>query len=244
LRLRALAAGEGEAAKLAELAQGKLTSKKGALRRAREGRLTQAQRWVLAEGWARLEELEAALSRGETRSGEEGAACPDLFVPEAGELLERIPGVGERTAQPSSAELGVERGRFPPATHVASWAGGCPGPNASAGKRKRGPTTKGSKCLRTALVEAAWAATPTKGTYLRTQSQRLGKRRPKKTALGAGAQTLLVIVYPLLSRRVAYAELGSDHGDRQQVERQRRRWGERLEGLGGKVTLAEVAEAA
>jgi hypothetical protein len=91
---------------VAELVQGKLTSKQGALRRAREGRLTQAQRWGLAECWARLEELAAALSRGETRRGEEGAACPDLFVPEAVELLERIPGVGERTAQTRSAEIG------------------------------------------------------------------------------------------------------------------------------------------
>jgi hypothetical protein len=67
VRLRALAAGEGEAAKLAELVQGKLTSKQGALRRAREGRLTQAQRWGLAECWARLEELAAALSTQRTK---------------------------------------------------------------------------------------------------------------------------------------------------------------------------------
>ena len=62
LMLRALAEGEPDAAKLAELAQGKLKSKKAELRRALEGRLTQAQRWVLAELLARLDELEAALS--------------------------------------------------------------------------------------------------------------------------------------------------------------------------------------
>ncbi len=164
LMLRALAEGEADAAKLAELAQGKLKSKQGELRRAREGRLTQAQRWVLAEFLARLEELEAALSRVETRIGEEVAACPDLFVQEAVELLDSIPGGGERTAQTIMAEIGVDRGRFPSAKHLASWAGGCPGNNESAGKRKRGQTTKGSKFLRTALVEAAWAATHTKGT--------------------------------------------------------------------------------
>jgi transposase len=67
---------------------------------------------------------------------------------------------------------------------------------------------------------------------------------PKKKALVAVAHTMLVIVYHLLSRRVAYAELGSDYVDRQQVERQRRRVVERLEGLGVKVTIEEVAEAA
>jgi transposase len=244
LMLRALAEGEADAAKLAELAQGKLKSKKGELRRALEGRLTQAQRWVLAEFLARLEELEAALSRVETRIGEEVAACPDLFVQEAVELLDSIPGVGERTAQTIIAEIGVDMGRFPSAKHLASWAGVCPGNNESAGKRKSGQTTKGSKFLRTALVEAAWAATHTKGTYLRAKYQRLVKRMPKKKALVAVAHTMLVIVYHLLSRRVAYAELGSDYVDRQHVERQRRRLVERLEGLGVKVTIEEVAEAA
>lgn len=244
LMLRALAEGEQDAEKLAELAQGKLKSKKAELRRALEGRLTQAQRWVLAELLARLAELEAALTRVETRLGEEVANCSDPFVQEAVELLDSIPGVGERTAQTIIAEIGVDMGRFPSAKHLASWAGVCPGNNESAGKRKSGQTTKGSKSLRTALVEAAWAATRTKGTYLRARYQRLVKRMPKKKALVAVAHTMLVIVYHLLSRRVAYAELGSDYVDRQQVERQRRRLVERLEALGVKVTIEEVAEAA
>jgi transposase len=244
LMLRALAEGEQDAAKLAEMAQGKLKSKKGELRRALEGRLTQVQRWVLTELLARLDELEAALTRVETRIGEEVKANPDPFVQEAVALLDSIPGVGERTAQTIIAEIGVDMSRFPSAKHLASWAGVCPGNNESAGKRKSGQTTKGNNVLRTALVEAAWAATRTKGTYLRTKYHRLVKRMPKKKALVAVAHTMLVIVYHLLSRRVAYAELGSDYVDRQHVERQRRRLVERLKGLGVKVTIEEVAEAA
>lgn len=244
LMLRALAVGEQDAAKLAELAQGKLKSKKAELRRALAGRLTQVQRWVLAEFLARLEELEAALTRVETRIGEEVETCPDPFVPEAVELLDSIPGVGERTAQTIIAEIGVDMSRFPSAKHLASWAGMCPGNNESAGKRKSGQTTKGNQALRTALVEAAWAATRPKGTYLRAKYQRLVRRMPKKKALVAVAHTMLVIVYHLLSRRVAYADLGSDHVNRQQIKRQRQRLVERLEALGVKVTLEEVAEAA
>ncbi len=193
---------------------------------------------------ARLEELEAALTRVETRIGEEVQACPDPFVKEAVELLDSIPGVGERVAQTIIAEMGVDMKRFPSEKHLASWAGVCPGNNESAGKRKSGQTTKGSKALRTALVEAAWAATRTKGTSLRARYQRLVKRMPKKKALVAVAHSMLVISYHLLSRRVPYAELGSDHVDRQQVERQGRRLVERLEALGVKVTIEEVAEAA
>jgi transposase len=241
---RALAEREQDAATLAELAQGKLKSKKAELRRALEGRLTQVQRWVLAEFLARLDELEAALTRVETRIGEEVANCSDPFVQEAVELLDSIPGVGERTAQTIMAEIGVDMGRFPSAKHLASWAGVCPGSNESAGKRKSRQTTKGSQSLRTALVEAAWAATRTKGTYLRARCQRLVKRMPKKKALVAVAHTMLVTSYHLLSRRVPYADLGSDHVDRQHVERQRRRLVERLEALGAKVTIEAVAEAA
>jgi hypothetical protein len=74
--------------------------------------------------------------------------------------------------------------------------------------------------------------------------QRLVKRMPKKKALVAVAHTLLVIVYHLLSRRGAYTELGTDYVDRQHVERQRRRLVERLEALGVKGTIEEIAEAA
>ena len=108
--------------------------------RALVGRLTQAQRWVLTELLTRREEREAALLRVETRIGEEVRAGPDPFVPQAGELLDSIPGLGARAAQTIISEIGVKRDRFPSAKHLASWAGLCPGNNASAGKRKRGQT--------------------------------------------------------------------------------------------------------
>jgi transposase len=243
LMLRALAAGETNAEKLAELAQGKLRSKKSELRRALDGCLTQVQRWVLMELLTRVEELEAALTRVEARIGEEVAACADPFVPEAVELLDSIPGVGIRTAQTIVAEIGVDMERFPSAKHLASWAGMCPGNHESAGKRKSGQPTKGNKSVRTILVEAAWAATHAKGTFLQAKYQRLVKRMPKQKALGAIAHRLLVISYHLLKRRVPYAELGTTPLDQQQVARQRRRLVEQLATLGVKVTVEEAAVA-
>jgi len=57
--LRALAAGEQNAERLAELAQGRLKNKKEELRQALAGQLTVGQRWVLRELLVRWEELEA-----------------------------------------------------------------------------------------------------------------------------------------------------------------------------------------
>ena len=66
----------------------------------------------------------------------------------------------------------------------------------------------------------------------------------KKKALVAVAHTILRIVYHLLSKRVAYTELGSDHVNRQYLERHRHRLVEQLQALGLKVTVEESSEAA
>jgi hypothetical protein len=63
--LRALAAGEQDGEKLAELAQGRLKTKKAELRQALAGQRTAVQRWVLSELLARWEELDRALRRVE-----------------------------------------------------------------------------------------------------------------------------------------------------------------------------------
>ena len=44
-----------------------------------------------------------------------------------------------------------------------------PGTQESAGKPQSGKTTKGSRYLRAALVQAAWAASHPKSTYLAAQ---------------------------------------------------------------------------
>jgi transposase len=176
---------------------------------------------VLTELLTRGEELEAALSRVEARIQAEIKGCPDPFVKEAVEVLDGIPGVGAHVAQTIIAEIGVDMARFGSAEHLASWAGMCPGNNESAGKRKSGQTTKESKYLRTALIEAAWGATRTKGTFLAARYHRLVKRMPKKKALVAIGHSILRVVYHLLRRRVGYTDLGGDYFNHQHVDRQR-----------------------
>lgn len=242
--LRALADGEQSATQLAGMARGRLKAKKAELERALEGRLTAAQRFVLGELLGRYDELESALERAGEQIAQEVAQNADPFVPEAMKLLETIPGVGERIAETIISEIGVEMKRFATDAHLASWAGMCPGNNESAGKRRSGKTTKGSVYLRTALVQAAWAASHTKQTYLAAQYRRLVKRMSKKKALVAVGHSLLVIVYHVLKNRASYQELGGDYFDRRHVEVQRMRLIHKLETLGLKVTVEELPQAA
>ena len=127
---------------------------------------------------------------------------------------------------------------------MASWAGLCPGSIESAGKRKSGKTTKGSRYLRAALVQAAWAASHQKGTYLAAQYKRLVKRMGKKKALVAVGHRMLVIAYHVLQTRTSYQDLGGDYFERRNVDKQRKRLIRQLESLGVKVTVEEVKEAA
>lgn len=242
--LRALAAGEADVTKLAEMARGRLRGKKVELRRALRGRLTAAQRFVLSELLDRYDELEAAILRVNEQIRREVAEGPDPFVREAMQLLQTIPGVGERVAETIVSEIGVDMSRFPTDAHLASWAGMCPGNHESAGKRKSGKTTKGNIHLRTALTQAAWAATHTKQTYLAAQYRRLVKPKGKKRALVAVGHSLLVIAYHMLSRQASYQELGGEYFDRRNVEAQRMRLIRKLEALGVKVTVAALPVAA
>jgi transposase len=159
-------------------------------------------------------------------------------------LLDTIPGVGETVAQILVAEIGVDMSRFPTDHHLASWAGMCPGNNESAGTRKSGKTSKGSRYWRAALGQAAWAASHQKGTYLAAQYKRLVKRMGKKKALVAVGHSILIIVYHVLQKRVPYQDLGGDYFERRHVSTQRQRLIRQLEALGVKVTVEEVKEAA
>ncbi len=244
LMLKALAEGERDATKLAALARGSLKQKEAELRRALHGRLTAAQCFVLRELLARIDELEAAVARVRDEITREVEASQNPFVQEALELLQTIPGVGLRVAEVIVSEIGVEMSCFPTDGHLASWAGVCPGNHESAGKRKSGKTTKGNVYVRTALVQAAWAATHTKDTYLAAQYRRLVRHKGKQRALVAVGHSILVIIYHVLKHKASYQELGGDYFERQNVERQRQQFIRKLEGLGLKVTVEELPVAA
>lgn len=230
--LRALIAGETDPERLADLALGRLRKQLPRLRPALTGRVTEHHRFLLGLLLDEVEAVERLLARLEGRI----AAVLAPFA-EAVRRLTTIPGVDRRTAEVVAAEIGTDMGRFPGEGQLASWAGLCPGNDESAGKRRSGKTPKGNVWLKRALVQAAWAASHTKGTYLAAYYRRLAARRGRKRALVALGHTLLGVIYHMLRDGTDYTDLGGDYFERRDREGLARRLVRRLEGLGLKVTL-------
>jgi transposase len=237
--LEAMIAGEQDPVKLADLARKRLRAKIPELQLALRGRVTDHHRFLLRLFLEQVDHLENLMGQLSSRIEMVMAS-----VKEAATRLDTIPGVDRHMAEILVAELGTDMSRFPTEGHLCSWAGMCPGNNESAGKRRTGKTTRGSRWLRTGLVQAAWAASHTKNTYLSAQYRRLAARRGKRRALVAVGHTILVIVYQLLKKGTNYEELGGDYFDRLGPERLTRNLVRRLEKLGHKVTLEKNEEAA
>ncbi len=236
LMIEALVDGSTDAATMADLAKGNLRAKLPQLQRALTGRVRAHQRFLIAHQLAHLDGLDELIEQLSQEIAERLRPFQDKI-----ERLDAISGVGQRTVEVFLAEIGTDVARFPSAAHLASWVGICPGNNESAGKRKSGKTGKGDVWLRTALTEAAQAASHTKDTYLASQYQHIAARRGKKKAIVAVAHSILRIVWHLLDHDCEYVDLGSrflEERDRQQIERRLVR---RLEGFGYTVKLEPAA---
>ena len=230
--LAALAQGEGDPEQLADLARGTLRNKRAQLEQALRGLMGPHQRMMLHSQLRHLDFLAQEIAQLD----QEVAQRMDPFE-EAVQVADAVPGIGRRGAEEILAEIGVDMSPFPTESHLSSWAKVCPGSNESGGKRKSGATGKGNPWLRSVLVEAAWAAARTKGTYLAAQYHRLAARRGAKRAILAVAHSILVIIYHLLRDGTTYQDLGGNYFDQRNAQGVVRRSVHRLQGLGYTVTL-------
>lgn len=199
--LAAIVAGEDDPGALAERARGSLRGKIPELRLALRGLVSDHHRFLLRSLLRQVDWLDGQVA-------EYGARIEQVMAPfaSAAARLETIPGLGRRAAEVIVAEVGPDVASFPTAGHLASWAGLCPGNDQSAGKRRSGKTTKGSRWLRALLVQVAWSASHTKGTILAATYRRWAKRMGKKKALVALGHKILTLIYRLLKDGVDYSE--------------------------------------
>ncbi len=176
--IEAIIRGEYDPVKLADLARRRLRKKIPQLQQALCGSVTEHHRFLLRTQMDHLDHLERLIQEYSRRIEE----ALDPFFETLARLV-TIPGVDLRVAEIVVAEIGLVMNRFPTAGHLSSWAGLASGNHESAGKRQSGRATPGSVWLKSALVQAAWAAFRAKGrTYRRNSAV--------SREIGAGSERL------------------------------------------------------
>ena len=269
--LEALLDGQTDVSALAQLAKGRLRSKLAELEQALRGTLEPHHAFMIAQHLALLDVFDEQIAAFDERirtaiedtrldqgapsgpsgpaeaKGESSAAAPSSAPDRAWAaqaILDAIPGIGSRVAETILAELGTDMSRFPTRAHVGSWAGLAPGQHESAGKRKRTGIRDGNKYLRSALLQAAWAAVKQSESFLAAFYRRLAARRGKKKAIVALAHKILVLVYTLLKTGQVYQERGAAALDERQKDRIVHRLERRITQLGYNVHLEPITAVA
>jgi transposase len=242
LILAQIADGHCEPKELAKLAKASLKNKRTELTASLQGFYSEHLRWLLSEAVQELAYLDGKLDQIDKRLAKQLQPHVDVIV-----RLCTIPGVDFTTAAVILAEIGFDMSRFADASHLASWAGLCPGNNESAGKRYSGSTRKGNRYLRRVLTQSAWSLKRKKNCFLTALFWRISARGGRKKAALAVAHRMLIIAWHIIQNGTVYEERGGNHFDRLHPDRSARRLIKRLEQIGFQVTVqrpdSQVAQA-
>jgi transposase len=236
--IEALIAGESDPVRLAQLAHRRIRASHEELRAALHGRVTAHHRFLLRLHLRQVDALNALI-------GEIDQEVAIRLAPfrSAVAQLTMIPGVKDVAASVVLSEIGVDMSRFPSAGHLLSWACMCPRNDESAGKRRSSRLRKGGKWLKATLLQCAWSAARTKGSYFHAQFQRLRRRHGDKKAICAVAASILTAIYHMLKDGTEYQDLGADHFDRRSKQAKTHRLVKQLAILGYDVQITPLAEA-
>jgi len=230
--LEAVLQGVSDPDELAGLAHPRVQPKRDLLLEAVQGQLTRPLRFLAQQHLDHWRELDARISAFDAEIAEQLRPFEAVV-----RRLDRIPGVGRRTAEVIVTEIGAEVSAFPSARHLAAWAGLSPGNRQSGGRRKVARTRHGNPWLKGALTEAAWAASRSRHGYLPAQFRRLAGRRGRKRALVAVAHSLVTIIYHLIAEATEYHDLGTDYFEQRARACTEQRALDQLRRLGYHVTL-------
>jgi len=235
--LRALISGETDACAMADLARRRLRNKMSELQEALRGRMTEHHRFMLGFLLEQFESVESRIRAIESRI--ESVLSP--FQQEIVERLDTIPGFDRTAAVALIAEIGTNMKQFGTSKRLCAWAGMAPGNHQSGGKRKKSRCPDGNRWIRSLLTQTGWAASHTKATYFTGQYRRLVKRRGKKRAALALGHSQLAIAFHLIDGGGVYEDLGPDHFDKLQDQRQAQHLVQRLNRMGYQVILSPAA---
>jgi transposase len=233
--IEAMISGETDPAVLAQMAKSTMRPKIPQLQEALYGHFGPHHAFVARQIIDHIDYLDSAISKLT-------AGIAERLLPFEGAvaILSSIPGISTTTAQVIIAETGAEMGRFPTAAHLCAWAGVAPASYESAGKRRSAGTRHGSPWLRRTMVEAARAAARSKGTYFSAQYSRIARRRGPNKAAMALANSMLTVVWNLLSTGTLYQDPGANYFEAyNDPTAQAKRLSKRIEALGFEVTLSE-----
>jgi transposase len=151
--LTALAHGETDPVKLAELGDERLKCGRETLIDALRGAPTPVQWQILRLHLELLGKIDSVIESLDKLLAEDLKKHEEAII-----RLAEMPGLGVDSAQRLIAEIGVDAEAFPSADDFASWFGGCPGSNVSAEENHGSRSPKGNRYVRKLLTQAAQAA--------------------------------------------------------------------------------------
>jgi transposase len=189
-------AGEDTVEELACCIHGRILNSKGELvRLSLEGFIQDHHRFSLQLAFEQFKLFTAQLTRLEEKMEE---IC-DRHYSRQMELIMSTDGIGKQAAMQIIAETGADMKAFENSGKLTGWTGLRPRNDESAGKYKSTAVTHGNKYLRRIMVQCAWAAARTKGSFYKSKFEQLCVRKSRKKALIAIARKLLTVVWHVLS---------------------------------------------
>ncbi len=236
--LHALANGETDPKKLAQLGGERLQCTEEQLVDALTGRAQPVHAEMLALQLERLQLIDQQMARLNSMIAAAMKAHQDAVI-----RLAEVPGLGVDSAQQIIAEVGAQAGTFPSAAELTSWVGTCPGKEESAERNHSSRSAKGNKYLRRGLNQAAHAAVAKKGSHFQVVFRRLLPRLGYKSAIWAVAHRLCRLVWKILHEGVRFVEQGSEVSPRQKKKRAQM-LARALRKLGYEVTITPINQLA
>jgi transposase len=236
--LHALAEGETNPKKLAELGDERLQCTEEQLGDALTGRVQPMQREMLALQLQRLQLIDQQMTQLNRMIAQAMKSHQDAVI-----RLAEVPGLGVDSAQQIVAEVGAQASTFASAAELTSWVGTCPGKEESAEQNHSSRSAKGNKYLRRVLNQAAHAAVAKKGSHFQVVFRRLLPRLGYKSAVWAVAHRLCRVVWKILHDGVRFIDQGCEVAPREKKKRAQM-LARALRKLGYEVTITPINQLA